>query len=183
MKKLIISILIAGMLIFGMSMGVMAETSSDDSTVNVNISEIAMVAAGEPGDLVINAGAISAGDAPFVSSADSTSKLDYTSIVVTGETRIIKAKLDAVVDGCNLALTCAQLVDGTGTADGTVGTVAAITALTTSDQDLITGIGSCNSGDTGAALTYTLTIDDIANVKAADNALTVTFTITAGSGS
>ena len=182
MRKLIISILITGMLIFGMSMGVMATTGDDTSAVNVNISEIAMVAAGAPGNLVIDATSISAGDAPFVSAADATSVLDYTSIVAAAQTRIIKAKLSAVVAGCNLALTCAQLVDGTAGADGTVGTVAAITTLTAADQNLVSGIGSCNSGATGATLTYTLTIDDIANVKAANNALTITFTITAGAG-
>ena len=181
MKKLIISIIIAGMLIFGLSMGVMAETSNDTSTVNVNISEIALVDAGDPNNLVIDATAISAGAAPYISVADGNSVLKYTSIVAAGETRLIQAKLDAVVAGCNLKLVCAQLVDGTASADGTVGAVVAINTLTTADATLISTIGSCNSGDTGATLTYTLSIDDIANVKADTNALTITFTITAGS--
>ena len=180
MRKLIISIIITGMLIFGMSMGVMAETSDDTSVVNVNISEIALVGAGAPQNLVIGATGIDAGNAPNISTVDTSSVLKYTSIVETGKTRKIQAKLNSLILGCDLALVCENWGSVEGSEGTTANSNAELTPLTTtSDQNLVTGIVSSYSGSTGAILTYTLTINDISNVKAASNSLTVTFTITA----
>jgi len=183
MKKLIISILIAGMLIFGMSMGVMAEIpGTDDSTVVINIDEIAVVEAENTTTAFTFADPATIGDAP-AEVTNTESSLKYTSIIVEGETRDITASIGALVPGCELRLI---LTDGIGVVeggDGNLGTAASeVTLAVETESDIVTGIGSCNTGTAPEGLTYTLNITDIAAVVSGSQDATVTFTITAGAG-
>ena len=180
MRKLIISILIAGMLIFGMSMGVMAagEATSDSAALAITISEVAQINADNAdATFTINDG-VSPGAAPTVAESTSGQTLEYTSIVASGEARKITVSLDSEVSGC-----CLKIV-AVATGDGTIGSNAGQFEITSAEGDLITTIGSCSSGNPGATITYALTIDNLANVKADGtdtNDRTITFTITAGS--
>lgn len=108
--------------------------------------------------------------------------LNYSSIVASaGETsRIVKVKLGSKqTNGLDVRLLAAAQAGGTGT----TGTPSAMLTLTTSDQDLISAIGSCYTGNgtsSGHQLTYSLNINDVAALKhdLDDNAVVVTFTIT-----
>ena len=180
MKKLIISIIIAGMLIFGMSMGVIAagEATSDTAALTITISEVAQISA-DSADVTFTIGdGSAAGGAPTVGGNTGGQTLEYTSIVASGDARKITVSLDSEVSGC-----CLKIV-AVATGDGTIGSNAPQFEITSGEGDLITAIGSCSSGADGASITYVLTIDNLANVRADNgdtNDRTITFTITAGS--
>jgi hypothetical protein len=98
-------------------------------------------------------------------------------------TRKITAKLSAAVPaGVKLTVTPTTPVAGTNT--GTLGSAVGAVDLTTDEQSVITGIGSCYTGDganNGSNLQYSLSLKDnstsYANILSGDTPLTVTYTI------
>ena len=106
--------------------------------------------------------------------------LNYSSIIPTTVTaRTVKVKASAVVPGVGIAVVAGVATTG---GKGTLGTPTAAVTLTTTDQSLITGIGSAYT-ETGPAkghqLTYSFTANDAdyAALRAASTAITVTYTL------
>lgn len=152
-----------------------AASDSDNQTVNLNINEVAEITAGATVTMTI-VGTGTPGTKP-ANPTESTSHLQYTSIVDTG-VRKIQAKLAAatVPAGTSLKLTASGLDAGEGTAASQI-------TLSTSDQDLITAIGSVFTGagaSEGPQLDYVWSIDTMGSLDfGADAVATVTFTLTA----
>ncbi len=114
---------------------------------------------------------------------DATLWLNYSSIKASaGATRTVSVKLSAVTAGVDLKVAAAAAASGYV---GTVGTVGSQLTLTTSDQVLISSIGSCYTQDgasKGHQLTYTLTPQSGVNygdivAQTATTPITVTYTI------
>lgn len=112
-----------------------------------------------------------------------TSYLQASSIVPDSKTRTIQAKYASLPAGTTLTLTGATPTSGNQ--DGTFGTSSGAVQLSTTDQDIFTGIGSCYTG-TAATDGYVLDWSWNANtgsyadiVSQSGTSTTVTFTITA----
>ena len=153
-----------------------AATASDTQVVTLNIDEVAELTAGAGFTLTI-VGSGTPGAAP-ANPTNSATNLQYTSIVDIG-TRKISAKLgtgDAAPAGTSLKLTASGLAASEGTA-------AVQITLSTTAQDLITLIGSVNTGSAatdGPAMDYVWSIDDVTLLDFGnDTSVTVTFTLSA----
>ena len=180
MKKLIISIIIAGMLIFGMSMGVMADTTTDTTTVSIDVDAIATLDIIDVTPASFTITVPTAGAIPIVSGANESTFLAYTSVVASGATNKIQVSIPTVLLGLDLYIQ-SHVVSGTPHS-GTNVTSFDLNTTVSSAVDLVTGIGSGYTGASGDKITYTLSIDDINAVVADDstsNDRVVTFTIIA----
>ncbi len=115
---------------------------------------------------------------------DNASWLNYTSVIATGTTNKVTCVLSgtAVPTSTVLKVTAAAHA---GTGNGTYGTTANQVTLSTSAVDVITGIGSCWTGDgnlNGHQLTYEWSITSSAYaalVTAGAADITATYTIIA----
>lgn len=161
-----------------------ADGLTDSHTVTIKVPEVALVDV-EPAaskNVVLTYTAPTEAGLALTGATNSTLWLNYSSIKSSANpTRTVSVKVDQVILGINLKVSAAA--DAGGGA-GTKGTPAgAALTLTTSDQQLITGIGSCYTGDganSGHNLTYEVdlsgTYADL-EADAAGTALTVTYTI------
>lgn len=119
-----------------------------------------------------------AGDKIVAPAANNTLWLNYTSIQAGTTTKKVNVKANAVVDGVDIHLVAASAAGGAGTK----GTPTAGFNLSTTDQTLISDIGSAYtaSGPTsGHQLTYTFIADDAnyANLRSGTTTVTVTYTL------
>jgi hypothetical protein len=180
MKK---AILIFGLILFaGFATQVASaqDTNTDSHTLNLNLSELALInIVGSSGTTITLAPTTTtAGELPTVT--ENTSLwLNVTSVISCTETRTINVKTSAVIDGFDVKIAAAACTSGTGTFGSVAG--SALT-LTTSDQALVTGIGSCYTS-TGVSSGYNLTYSTIANTgfgsaRANNTPITITYTIT-----
>lgn len=105
--------------------------------------------------------------------------LNYSSIIPTTVTsRRVDVKASATVAGTNITVVAAAATTGAGTR----GTPASTVTLTTSDQAVITGIGSAytvTGASNGHRLTYAFSAadGDYANLRAGSATVTVTYTL------
>ncbi|MBN2639636.1 MAG: hypothetical protein JXR65_11190 [Bacteroidales bacterium] len=114
-----------------------------------------------------------------------TSYAQVSSIVASGQTRSIQASYDVIPAGTSLDVTGTTPTSSNG--DGTYGSAVSTITLSTTPQDIFTGIGSCYTG-TSAKDGYRFdwkwnasTAGQYANIVATTGtATTVTLTITAG---
>ena len=107
----------------------------------------------------------------------STVTSSFVDLVETVDTRDITVSIDAAIPGFDIKVAAAAPTGG----DGTFGTaVTTPFTLTTSPQNIVSGIGSCYTGvgTLGYNLTYSLVKNTYANIRAKNNAVTVTYTIT-----
>jgi hypothetical protein len=149
-----------------------AASATDAHDVTVDIAEIAAMALTDNTTLTLTttdpaqAGGTPQGD------SDSARYLQYTTLNTTGMTRKIQCSLDAAAPaGTALRIT---LAGGLGTSAGQV-------TLTAVDQDVVTAIGSGNTGTTatdGDNLAWVLAITDSTQLVVASTTLTATFTLT-----
>ncbi len=156
----------------------LAMAATDDATQNLTlaVSEICVLdVTGNPG--VITVVAPGTGGQTPANPSDNSTYAQYTSTVASGLTRNMTAQwggADAAPAGTSLDLTAAP-------AGGTQGVTAGLITVSSSAQNIITGIGSCATGtsDTdGAQLTYTLMIDDVTALVAGDSqSVTITLTL------
>jgi hypothetical protein len=119
-----------------------------------------------------------AGNKIVAPTANNTLWLNYTSIQAGTTTKKVDVKSNAVVAGVDIHLVAASAAGGAGTK----GTPTAGFNLSTTDQTLISGIGSAYtaSGPTaGHQLTYTFIADDgnYANLRSGSTTVTVTYTL------
>jgi hypothetical protein len=150
-----------------------SDTASHDVTLQVQ--EVALLALNDATTLTltIDGSGISAGDSlNSISDSDSTRSLAYTSLVQSGLTRSISAAVGtSVPGGTQLLLEATSVASGCGTAQGQI-------TLGTTATDVVTGIGSCNTGGSPTALTYTFDVVDSSLLSVANSTITVTYTLT-----
>jgi hypothetical protein len=153
-----------------------AATSTQTVTMQVNAICVLGVT-GNPSALTVSAPA-TGGQTPS-SPSSNTTYAQYTSTVGASQTRRLTAAWggsDAAPAGCSLKLQATPsggTNQGTGTSQVTVSSTA---------QDIITGIRSCATGTgatSGAQLTYTLSVDTVTSLVAAETkSATITLTLT-----
>lgn len=170
------------------------DNKTDNHKVKFVIPEIALLdleADGNALDITLTVEApTEAGESVVLTNATNSDLwINYTSIVnknttSSDQTRKVSVKSSGTVAGLDL-----KVQSGAATSDGkgTKGTAAgSALTLTTSDQDIITGIGSCHTGNgdgKGHNLTYSLALsNDGDDFNLLDNdlnntELTVTYTI------
>lgn len=180
------SVLMIGLLLLFAACAFAAETDTATQGFNVAVGEIAAVdVTGNPGDLLIDNPQVTAGGAKPGPDSDATTRVQYTSIINDlAKARTITAEVSAGVVPAGLAL---SVVAGAPAAGGLgdKGAAAAGGKIELGDDAvvLLDSIGSCWTGTgeaDGAALTYTLAIDEseIGALKVGAADVTVTLTLT-----
>lgn len=127
-----------------------------------------------------------AGDAvDFSEATDNSTWLNYSSVVGTSETvRSVSARITKNSIPGGMILKVIASADA-GNGDGTLGSSSGNVTLTSTNQTVISGIGSCYTGDglnNGHNLTYSLELDPTAGSYASINFdedvnVTITYTI------
>ncbi len=187
MKKTLkktMTFLFVGALLALMASAAMANTDSQALTLDVNEIAVLDATASTPATIALTVTAPAAGGDSVVltGTPNATSYAQYTSVVDSAETRTISAQLasDVIPAGLKLNLTA-----GTPTGTGTVGSEVALgedfTNGDTGGGDIITAIGSCETGSEttdGAQLTYTLSVTDISSVVATATQVSITVNLT-----
>jgi len=157
----------------------LAGTAEASHSITLNVNEIAVMGLNDTGSITLETGSTvdpGANPTTIAAATNSDKYLKYTSIVNDGATRSITVALSTGVPaGTQLTV---QAADAGTTGDGTP--VGSAVTLSTTDQNLITGIGSCATGTTnGADLTYSYTITDVTLLEEdSDATITVTYTLT-----
>ncbi len=164
--------------------GAQAQTDdgNDQHNLTISIPEVALVDLEAASGTAITLDAVAPTEAgsAITYPADSTIWLNYSSIKNgSGEaTRVIQAKLSAVIAGVDIKVTPSA---ASATGDGAKGTSAGTVTLTTTDQDVITSIGSAYTGDgvdNGHRLKYSLATNSYSALDAASGTqLQITYTI------
>jgi len=121
---------------------------------------------------------------PIAAVTNNATWLNYTSVIVTGTTNKVSVALSQAMPVSTTLKVTAGADAAAG--NGTMGTAPAPVTLSAIAQDIITGIGSCYTGDgisKGHNLTYEWSVDAagyaalVTNAQASD--VTVTYTIAA----
>ncbi len=185
--------------IFGLSFllfmvfGVMNKTFAQDTNVDahdivISIPEVALLDIEPSASTTINLGATAPTEAgaPLVFSATNTDLwLNYSSIVgsTTEPSRKVTVKISSGTLPGGTVLKVQAAADA-GNGAGTVGTPTGEITLTATDQDFITGVGSCYTGtpeNNGHQLTYSLELDASGNYSDLDfddsSTVTITYTL------
>ncbi len=158
------------------------DSDTDGHTVTVGIPEVALVDI-EPAaskNISLQYTAPTEAGLALAEATNSDLWLNYSSIRSTANpTRSVTVKVNQVIPGADLKVVASA---DNGAGDGAVGTPGAELILTTTDQALISGIGSCYTGDgasSGHNLTYSLDLGGTyADLEAATSStITVTYTI------
>lgn len=185
MKKFVLTL---GVLAISLSMGMkmQAQTNTADHAISLGLPEVALLGTQSgPVNLQLS-GALAAGEAIEASKSDSSSYIQFSSVISEGSTRTLYAKYTGTVPAGTF-LKALAMNPGVN-ASGDFGTlIATDVTLSTTDNALVTDIGSCYSGtaaDDGYNLKYTWGLDNpeanYADIRAtAAAAVTVTLTITA----
>ncbi|MDX1666209.1 MAG: hypothetical protein R3350_03220, partial [Saprospiraceae bacterium] len=166
-----------------------ADTNTDAHTVQINIPEVALLDIEPGGSTSITLAPTApteAGEAlDFSGANDNSLWLNYSSIVgsTTEPSRKVTAAITTGTVPSGMLVKVTAGADAGGGA-GTVGTPAGELTLSSTAQDLITGVGSCYTGNgdgAGHNLTYALALDPTAGSYANidfDEATTLTITYT-----
>ncbi len=186
MKKL--SLVFATFLFFaGVTVTNAQDTETDNHTVGFTIPDFAILdieeAANKNITLILSETNLEAGSIFDFSATDATLWLNYTAFApkVSGswETREVNVKIDELVPGLDLKVLVGAATGGIGTLGSSQASASAVT-LTTTDQAVITGIGSCYTGNgtsKGHNLTYSLAVNNYSLIEAGTKSVTVTYTI------
>lgn len=185
--KLLSKITMAGTLLL-FTTQLFAQTNTTTQDLTMGIPEVLLINAvdstGVTAAVSLQLTTNTAGTA--ISGGSGSSFAQVSSIVASGQTRKIQANYDQIPAGTTLDVTGDLPVSGNG--DGTFGASSNTVTLSTTAQDIFTGVGSCFTGtapkdgyklnwqwNAGAAGQY-------ANILATTGSTTVvTLTITAGS--
>ncbi|WP_435356569.1 hypothetical protein [Emticicia sp. SJ17W-69] len=182
-----LSIMVISIIVLGLTNSIAQDTKTDNHTIIINIPEVALLdlELSTSKNISMNFTApVEAGNS-LVPPANNTSLwLNYSSIVTASgadASRSVSVKANATIPGVDIKLTAAA---DAGAGAGTKGTpVASGLTLTTSDQAIITSVGSCWT-DTGISkghqLTYAVGPTSAAtysNIVSGSNTITVTYTL------
>jgi len=174
--------ILVGILLVGMSISYAQDTNSDNHLVSIVIPEIALLDIEPQGskDISISLDApTEAGDA-FADKTDNSLWLNVTSIVSFGDTRNIAVAIDGALDGVDLKVEAASY---SGSGFGSWGTPQPEVTLSTSSQNLVTGLKSgytVNGSNNGYNLTYTVSPiagASFGDLEAASSDIQVTYTL------
>ena len=150
-------------------------------TVSYSVPKVALVdvEGGSSISLALTA-PTEAGLGMVTSATNSTLWLNYSSTTAPSATNIISVKADVLLPGIALKVVAGANAGGGA---GTAGSPTSIVTLSTTDQNIVTGIGTCYTGDgtsNGHNLTYSLATTDYSLIKytSTPTVVTVTYTIT-----
>ena len=152
---------------------------ADDSTahdVTLNVVDVCLIDLNSTATITLNTIAPAAGGMDPTGDTDNSKLLQYTSLVPSGDHRVITANwgaTDAAPAGTSLRLEVTGVPANCGTAGAQI-------TLSDTAQNIITAIGSCATGvgANGAALLYTFSVDNVNNLVVGDTStVTVTFTL------
>ena len=181
--KLINRILL-GILVVGGSIAYsQVDTNSDNHRVSIVIPQISLIDIEPEASKDITITMVAPGEAGDVlaDQTDNNLWLNVTSIVALGGNRNISASIDAAVTGLDLKVVASGY---SGNGFGSWGAVQPEFTLSTSSQDLVTGIKSgytFNGDGNGYRLTYTVSPKahaDFGDIVADTENITVTYTLT-----
>lgn len=115
-----------------------------------------------------------------MSATNSSLWMNYSSTTASSATNTVSVKSSITLPGVDLKVLASTDAGG---GDGTVGSPSSIVTLSTTDQNIITNIGTCYTGDgvnKGHNLTYSLatTAYNLIKFTATPASITVTYTIT-----
>jgi hypothetical protein len=161
MKRLNLPVLALSFAFVAISANMKAQDAiSDNHNITISIPSVAILDIEPSGSKNILMGFIAPTEAGLPITAAATNNtlwLNYSSIkTATVTTRHISAKLDALIAGVDIKVTAGAPVGGVGT----LGQPTSTLTLTTTDQSLISLIGSAYTEDgsgKGHNLTYTIT--------------------------
>lgn len=163
-------------------LGVKAQSTVSVVT-NLNLPTVALLDI-EPSNASITLALqapVQAGSPVTIPSTNTSKWLNFTSAITTGGSRRITAQITAgaVPAGVRLKL---NLGSYTGVGAGTLGTPLSNIYLSTTSQNIVTGIGAAYTGTgstNGYNLTYSLEIDNYGQLRHnLSNTVTITYTIT-----
>lgn len=177
------------LLVGAMSFSVQAQDSNQDAhSVVIGIPEVALLDLEAANGTTITLGPsapVEAGEAVDFNSVDNSIWINYSSIVgsVTEPSRNVAVQITSgtVPTGTELSVLAAS---DSGNGDGTMGAPTAAVVLTSTAQNIITGIGSAYTGNgvnKGHNLSYALNLSSAAGSYALldfDNSDTVVITYT-----
>ena len=184
MKK--VAVILTALLTLAISHNVFADgdNTASSHTVTISIPEVALLDLENSSTITLAPTApTEAGEAfSFTSSTNNSIWVNYSSVVANGKLRKVSAKISSGTVPTGLLL---KVIAGTytGSGKGNLGEAASQVTLNSSDQDLITGIGSCyteSGASKGHQLTYSLELNsanDYDKLVKADTDLTITYTI------
>lgn len=180
MKQFLTLLAVGGLLVLATAAFAVNDTAT--SAFGTNVNEIAVLDIfGIAGDLTLVAP--TTGGAAIAAVTSATTYAQYTSVIDTGKTRILDAKITA---GTIAAGTTLKLTAGTPNVSGggNLGTAASQVTVTDTAANIVTNIGSCATGTGGTAgvnLNYELSVSAIGSlIKTVANEITVTFTLNDG---
>ena len=166
--------------------GTFAQSSVAPSTVAVDIPAHAYLAISGTSSLVMPfTKPTAAGLAIVAPTANSSLWLNYYSSVVSTTSsaagRTISVKTSALIPGVDIKVAAATPVMTNGSGTGGAGSAALI--LTATDQGIVSGIGSCQTGTgtgSGSQLTYNVlaNLATYSSLIASTPTVTVTYTMT-----
>ena len=171
----------------GFGFGAAAQDSNTDNhTVTITIPEVALLdieLAASKNFSMLFVAPTEAGLGITAPAADASLWLNYSSIVTAAapdNIRTVSVKSSTTIPGVGIAVTAGTPVMATGA--GTGGTAGAAVTLTVSDQTVITGIGSCYTGDgagKGSNVSYAISAAPAAYalLVAGSTIVTVTYTL------
>ena len=187
MKKVLLPFAVAALTILGVSQLNAQDTNSDAHTLTVNIPEVALldIEGGASATLSPTAPTEAGNPIDFTADTDNSLWLNYSSIIGTApdDSRTVKVSVAGTLPtGSNLIVTAGAATAGGGGTKGTSAGAVTLAAVAT-DYTVISGIGSCYTGDgasKGHNLTYSLT-ESTANYGslnfATDYTVTLTYTL------
>lgn len=178
-------VLLAIVMLMAISSAFAQDTNSDAHTISIGIPKVALLDLESSTGLAISlqgTAPTEAGEKVNFNATNSTLWLNYTSIKSTANpTRKVSVQLTGGSVPAGLQLTV-QAGSFSGSGVGTFGTPSGVITLTSTAQDLLTGIGSAYTGNgpsNGHNLTYSLS--QVGSYAALDfdnsNTLTVTYTL------
>ncbi len=180
--------ILASILVFA-GVAIAQDSKTDNHQITISIPNIALLDIETAVNknfnmLVTQAQDNEAGNPLDFSATNSDLWLNYTSVVSSGKTRKIQAQITtgSLPSGVSLSVAGATVSTGFGTR----GTGSTQTLKTASTVDLITGIGSCYTGNgssKGSQLTYSISMANEDNAQWSglytnEYPVTVTYTIT-----
>ena len=163
------------------SMSAFALTNTDSHTVTMTVNEIALIDLDDTTGITLTIVAPATGGQQPANATNATKRLQYTSVVSPAATRTITVSWGGA-QGAPAGTSLLAEITGITSTIGTCGTVAGSITVSTTATSLVNGIGGCATGvggTDGAALQYTLQIDDFTLLEAAQTTNeTLTFTLT-----
>ncbi|MBN1525436.1 MAG: hypothetical protein JW904_13185 [Spirochaetales bacterium] len=176
MKRLLLSLIV--LFAFG---GFLFAQDTASHEVQLTVAEVCLIDLNDPALITLETTIPANGGEDPAGESNTDKYLQYTSLVPSGQTRAISIAwdvADSAPAGTALLLEAIAVPANCGTAAGQI-------TVSSSGQNLITGIGSCATGTgatTGAQLQYDLSITDVTQLNVGDTStVTIYFTLTTAS--